>query len=247
LENVLPLVDSGMRQVLTSISERELRVLEAMRGSDMEFFTYSELARLTGLSSSTLRHLIIPRLEVKGYVIVDRETRPHRIEFVKRDYSVPDLHVDPAEAEKLIRDCLDSLASLGYAICHCHNRGKSPETASDGQKKPESLAAAEIAEDFGFFSENLESGSDSENTPAELVILTAASPPSSFSENEAETEEISGLWQRQADDDMDVSRIWKPGPGLCENCGQGVSERYPIKVAGWTRFLCRACASEAIA
>ncbi|MEM4021065.1 MAG: hypothetical protein QXI18_01635 [Nitrososphaerota archaeon] len=246
LENVLPLISSSMRQVLSNVSEKELRVLEAMRQSDMGSFTYSELAKLTGLPSSSLRHWIIPRLEAKGYLILDRETRPHRIELAKKRVLDTDLHVDPAEAEKLLKDCLCSLASLGYADGHGHNRERSPEMASDSQKKPEGLAAIEMANDLSLFSEKPESGSDSENTPGELAISTAANDLSSFSENKAETGEISRLWPWPRDKE-DVMRIWRPGPGACEECGEYASELYPVKVAGgWTRLLCRACASEAI-
>ncbi|MEM2689935.1 MAG: hypothetical protein QXI27_04745 [Nitrososphaerota archaeon] len=187
LENVLPLVDSNMRQILASISGKEKLVLEIMRESDMEFFTYSELSRLTGVPSSSLRQVIIPRLEAKGYVIVDRESRSHRIELTKKDYSVPDLRVDPAEAERLIKDCLASLSSLGYAHCYCYNNERSPETASNCQKEPGELAAVETAKDSGSFSENPESGSESENKPAELAVSTAANDLDSFSENKRDS------------------------------------------------------------
>ncbi|MEM3921311.1 MAG: hypothetical protein QXG25_00270 [Nitrososphaerota archaeon] len=208
LENVLPLVDSGMRQILSNVSGKEQQVLEAMKGSDMELFTYSELAKLTGIPSSTLRHLIIPRLEAKGYVIVDRETRPHRIELAKRDYSIPSLCIDPAEAEKRIRKCLDSLVSRGYTICHCHNDGRSPEMASDGQKEPGGLAAVKIANPAGVFSESEPDSGFSEKEPESSAISAAANDPGSFSGNKAETGEISRLWQWQRDEE-DVMRIWR--------------------------------------
>ncbi|MEM0233238.1 MAG: hypothetical protein QXL22_04380 [Candidatus Nezhaarchaeales archaeon] len=236
LENVMLLLNSNMQQLISDLNQKELQVVEAMKRSGMEFFTYNELARLTGLPSSSLRHYIMPRLEAKGYVIIDRDVRPHRIELAQQSYPVPNLHVDTVKIEKLIKKCLNSLLSFGYVVGHGQNGEKSLEKVSDSQKKPAELAAGETANSAGFFSENPESGSDSENTPEELAISTAAKDSGSFSENEAEIGEISELWP------------WPSAPGPCENCGREVSERYPIKIfGGWIRLLCRSCASEAVA
>ena len=112
--------------------------------------------------------------------------------------------------------CIAGSSRGGYTAGHGHDDGRSPETTSDSQKKPGGLAAAEAAKDSNPFSEK----------------------------SEAEAGEISRLWPWPRNEE-DVMRIWRPGPGPCEDCGEYASERYPVKVAGgWTRFLCRKCAGE---
>ena len=90
LEAVLPLLRTAFKTTIAGISDKELTVLKALeeiengRGEGLGYATYRELARITKIPSSTIRLVIIPRLENLGLVIVDRESRPHRIERTKR-------------------------------------------------------------------------------------------------------------------------------------------------------------------
>jgi len=198
LRNVLELIDSGMRQVLTSLGEKELQVLKTMAEAKQEFYNYSELARLTGLPSSTLRLVIIPRLENKGYVLVDRESRPHRIELVREDFENPKLYIEEEQAEKFIKDCIQELSLIGYSFTLPE---KTSENGLNHEKKPQERVVVETTQDLGFsdknklkesFSEkNLEKSSDSKNKPVERVVCTTTHDLSFFFENNPQNGEIS--------------------------------------------------------
>jgi len=120
LREVLPLFERGFKQTLTNLSEKEERVLKILEefeddNNGLGYATYRELAKLTGIPSSTLRHHIIPRLEAKGYVIVDDESKPHKIEKAKGlekfGINIKDLE---KEAEKLIEACIMELELEGW-------------------------------------------------------------------------------------------------------------------------------------
>ena len=158
LKQILPLLESSFKQTLTNLSEKEEKTLKALEEFEAEkenevgFATYTELAKLTGIPSSTLRHLVIPKLEAKGYVVVDRETRPHRIEKAKSLDEVGIVIQGLEEkAEKLISECIAALLLSG---CQIANHEISQETASFLEKKPEGLATHATAKDPAVFSEN---------------------------------------------------------------------------------------------
>lgn len=133
LLNVLPLVSNSFQQILTNLSEKERLVLEAMRGQDC--WTYSELARVTKLSSSLLRHKIIPSLEMKGYVIVERECKPHRIELAKNPEN---LNIDVSNIrEKALKMINEAVALLLLSGCQIVKSEISPDMASIQENKPE--------------------------------------------------------------------------------------------------------------
>ena len=120
LKEVLPLFEKGFRQTLTNLSEKEERVLKALEefennNDGLGYATYRELALRTRIPSSTLRHSIIPRLEAKGYVIVDDESRPHKIERAKGlerfGINIKDLE---KEAKALIEACIMELELEGW-------------------------------------------------------------------------------------------------------------------------------------
>jgi len=153
LRNVLPLVETSFRETLTGLSEKELKVLDALEESDPPSLTYAEIARVTGIPSSTLRHHIIPRLESKGHVIVHREGRTHQIERSKKSWPrlIIDLEAIREKGEKLINDAIATLILSG------------------GQ-----MANSEIREERGLISEN---------KPRDLAIHGLANSPSDLGEN----------------------------------------------------------------
>ena len=103
LREVLPLFEKGFKQTLTGLSEKEEKVLKALEefnnnNDGFGYATYRELFKLTGIPTPTLRLQVIPRLEAKGYVIIDREARPHRIE---RARGLERLGINVKELEKM--------------------------------------------------------------------------------------------------------------------------------------------------
>jgi len=153
LRNVLPLVETSFRETLTGLSEKELKVLDTLEECDPPSLTYAEIARATGIPSSTLRHHIIPRLESKGHVIVHREGRTHQIERSKKSWPrlIIDLEAIHEKGEKLINDAIAGLILSG------------------GQ-----MANSEIREERGLISEN---------KPRDLAIHGLANSPSDLGEN----------------------------------------------------------------
>jgi len=210
LENVLPLVDSSMRQVLSPISEKERIVLQAMaeNENEMGYFTYSELFKLTKIPSSTLRLKVIPDLESKGFVIVDRDGKTHRIMRAKKDYSIPDLRIDPAEAEKLIREGLNEILSRGYAFT---NSQGSPETASIPENEPGDRVVSETTRSFGVFPEKPGEGFDSEKEPVERVTSDTTRSSDVLGEKEPESGVSRKKYTRSEIDDVEPGEIWEPG------------------------------------
>jgi len=122
LKQVLPLIGSSFKATLTGLSEKEEMVLKALEefqaGDDgLGYATYRELSKLTGIPSSTLRHHLIPRLEAKGFVIVDREFRPHRVEKAK-DAPQVGVNIEDLEEEalELVEARIDDLISSGWEL-----------------------------------------------------------------------------------------------------------------------------------
>jgi len=144
---VLPLFQTSLKMILSNLSEKEEKVLDTLR--EEGDLTYSDLTRLTGIPSSTLRHCIIPRLEAKGFVVVDRDGRPHKIEIIKNAEEIA-VSIDEVEAKKMIDETVKSL-SLFY--CQCQNSERSSETTLIPENKLGELANPEIAKDSSVFSE----------------------------------------------------------------------------------------------
>ena len=186
LRNVLPLVETSFRETLTGLSEKELKVLDALEESDPPSLTYAEIARATGIPSSTLRHHIIPRLESKGHVIVHREGRTHQIERSKKSWPrlIIDLEAIREKGEKLINDAIATLILSG------------------GQ-----MANSEIREERGLISEN---------KPRDLAIHGLANSPSDLGENKlgegADSIWPSGQDEKKAiSQDINVSEVSQDG------------------------------------
>ncbi len=136
LLNVLPLVSSRFQQIVTNLSDKERLVLEKM--GEQDSWTYAELAKVTKLSSSLLRHKIIPSLEVKGYVIVDREGKTHRIELAKSPES---LNIDVSNMrEKALNMINEAISLLLLSGCQIAKSEISPVWPLIQENKPENLA-----------------------------------------------------------------------------------------------------------
>jgi hypothetical protein len=82
---VYKLMETSLKPTLTSLSDRDRKILEALKEiqDEPEESTYTTLHRKTGIPSSTIRLILIPKLEMFGYVTVDRDVKPHRITLVK--------------------------------------------------------------------------------------------------------------------------------------------------------------------
>ena len=155
LLNVLPLVESSFQQIITNLSEKERFVLEVMK--EQNYWTYAELARVTKISSSTLRHKIIPNLEAKGYVIIDREGRAHKIMPAKSPESL-DIDVSNMR-EKALNMINEAIGLLLLSGCQIAKSEISPIGPLIQENKPEDLAFQQNARSPSLSSENkLESG-----------------------------------------------------------------------------------------
>jgi len=126
-EAVLPLLRSAFKATIAGISEKEIKVLEALEEIEKSkqegpiFATYRELAKMTGIPSSTIRLIMIPRLENLGLVIVDRETRPHQIERTRRAITEVGLTFSEEERKLMaerVEEVVNRLLSRGYATTH---------------------------------------------------------------------------------------------------------------------------------
>jgi hypothetical protein len=150
---VYELMESTLRPTLTNLSEKDQLVLNALRELQNEPSpsTYTVLARKTGIPSSTIRHHIIPKLENLGYISVDRETRPHKIELLK-DFSEAKINIEELRlvAEELIRNAVAKLSSLGQTA----KREISPIQASIEEKESAGLAINQTANDLSFPDKN---------------------------------------------------------------------------------------------
>ena len=147
LKEVLPLFKTSLKQTLTNLSEKEQKVLNVLK-EEGDFSTYGDLAKITGIPSSTLRHCTIPKLEAKGYVIVNRDGRTHRIERVK-DAEEITIAIDEIEAKKMIEETIQSLLLFG---CQIAKTERSSESALIPENKPGELANPEIAKNSSVFS-----------------------------------------------------------------------------------------------
>jgi hypothetical protein len=157
LLNVLPLVESSFQQIITNLSEKERLILELMKEQDE--WTYVELAKVSKISSSTLRHRIIPNLEAKGYVIVDREGRAHRIMLAKSPES---LNMDISDMrEKALKMTQDAMALLLLSGCQIAKSEISPNRPLIQKKEPEDLAFQQNAKSPSLSGENKPNSSPS--------------------------------------------------------------------------------------
>gem|GEM_PF-3829296 len=136
------------------MNEKDLKVLSALKEleSEPELLAYSAISKKTGIPSSTIRHHITPKLENLGYIAVDRESRPHRIEPLK---NAPSEGLDNLErlrekAEELIRDAVARSSSADQLT----TRERSPDQASIREKEPAGLAIYNLANDPGFSGKN---------------------------------------------------------------------------------------------
>ena len=147
-EEILPLFKTSLKQTLANLSDKEEKILNALK-EEGGFSNYNDLAKITGIPSSTIRHHIVPRLEAKGCVIVDKDTRPHRIEIVKEPEDV-EIIIEEATARKMIEEATQKLLSFGGQMT---NREISEETALIPENKPMELATLEAAKSLAVFFE----------------------------------------------------------------------------------------------
>jgi hypothetical protein len=161
---VYELMETTLRPTLTNLTERDQQVLNALKELETEpsASTYSTLARKTGIPSSTIRHHIVPKLETLGHVIVDRESRPHKIELLK-DVPEKTLNIDGLRSisEKLIKDAVAKLVSYGQLA----NHEISPIQVSIEEKKPAGLATKQTANDLSFSDVNSQESSSVNDWP----------------------------------------------------------------------------------
>jgi hypothetical protein len=161
---VYELMETTLRPTITNLTERDQLVLNALRELENEPSpsTYTVLARKTGIPSSTIRHYIVPKLENLGYISVDKETRPHKIELLKY---VPEktLNIDELRSisEKLIKDAVAKLVSYGQMA----NHEISPIQVSIEEKKPAGLATKQTANDLSFSDVNSQESSSVNDWP----------------------------------------------------------------------------------
>jgi hypothetical protein len=149
---VYRLMKAALQPTLIGLNEKDLKVLEALKEFEntTDLPTYSALARKTGIPASTIRHVIAEKLEALGFVAINKETRPYRIELIKGPPpgALDGLERLRGDAEKLIRDAVARLTCLSG--CQFVNHGKSPEKASNQEKEPKSLAISPVANDLSF-------------------------------------------------------------------------------------------------
>ena len=145
---VLPLFKTSLKQTLTNLGEKEQRVLNVLK-EEGDFSTYGDLAKLTEIPASTLRHHIIPRLEAKGFIVVDKSGKPHRIERIKEVEEVQ-ITIDEDQAKTLIQETIERLLLFGGQTAK-PKRG--PETALIPENKLGELVISETAKDSSVFSE----------------------------------------------------------------------------------------------
>jgi len=161
---VYELMETTLKPTLTNLTEKDQLVLNALRELETEpsTSTYSALARKTNIPSSTIRHYIIPKLESLGYVVVDRESRPHKIELLK-DVPEKTLNIDELRSisEKLIKDAVARLVSYGQLA----NHEISPIQASIEEKKPAGLATKQTANVLSFSDVNSQESSSVNDWP----------------------------------------------------------------------------------
>jgi len=189
-KQVFPLFETSFKQTLVNLSEKEERVLQALKERDGSA-TYTELARDTRIPSSTLRHHIVPRLEAKGFVVVEKSVRPHRIERVKNLQKVT-VEIDESTAKKMVNDAVASLLLSGGQMA---SHEKSLNKASTKGNKPEESAIYETAKDLGVSLEKIQENSlSSEKETEELAKIKMANNPSLSSQNKP-GEGSTSLWQ----------------------------------------------------
>jgi DNA-binding transcriptional ArsR family regulator len=149
---VYKLMKAALQPTLTGLNEKDVKVLAALKELEntMELPTYTALSKKTGIPYSTIRHHIAPKLENLGFIAVDRELRPHRVEMLRdgpREI-LDNIEGLREEAEKLIKDAMAHLSSLSCG--QLANAERSPDKASIPEKKPEELAKLKMANDPGF-------------------------------------------------------------------------------------------------
>jgi len=152
---VYKLMKAALQPTLTGLNEKDVKVLAALKELEntMELPTYTALSKKTGIPSSTIRHHIAPKLENLGFIVVDRESRPHRVEMLRdgpREI-LDNIEGLREEAEKLIKDAVARLSS--FSLGQLANAEGSPDKASIQEKEPEGLAIFNLTNDPGFSSQ----------------------------------------------------------------------------------------------
>jgi hypothetical protein len=167
---VYKLMETSFKPTLTSLSHRDRKIIEALREiqNEPETSTYTTLHRKTGIPSSTIRHVNIPRLEKLGYVMVDRDVKPHKITLVKDPV---EYHLDIERLKPLIdreveayvgklKSMMQSMNQHPYSQPpYCQSCGNNQDSSSSGLEKPAELAIQPTANDARLLSgEKLNSG-----------------------------------------------------------------------------------------
>jgi hypothetical protein len=145
---------TSFKPTLTGLSEKELRILEELKriknGDEMRTSSsiYAELARRTGIPSSTIRQVLIPRLEKRGFVAVARDRKPHDIDIIKdppKDFLL-DLDQLKACAEAAVEEYIMRLKSL--------TRVEQPPYCGPSHPPTLHCSAPENNKDLGFIAQN---------------------------------------------------------------------------------------------
>jgi hypothetical protein len=152
---VYKLMKAALQPTLTGLNEKDLKVLEALKEFEntTDLPTYTALSKKTGIPSSTIRHHIAPKLENLGFITIDRETRPHKIELLRDSPGeiLDNIEGLREEAEKLIKDAVARLSS--FSLGQLANAEGSSDKASIQEKEPEGLAIFNLTNDPGFSSQ----------------------------------------------------------------------------------------------
>ena len=206
-KEVLSLFKTSLKQTLINLSEKEQTILNALKESSNSS-NYSDLAKATKIPSSTLRHYLIPNLEAKGFVVVDKDVRPHRIELVREAEEVS-MAIDEARAEEMIEEAVKRLLSSGGQLAKVE---KSSETALISEKEAGELAVPQMAKSPGISLDEIGGeGISGEEKPLELAIPKTAKDLGIFSEKER-GEGLDHDWPFGRGDSRELKQIFD-GPG----------------------------------
>jgi hypothetical protein len=163
-EEVYKLMETSFKPTITGFNDKEIRVLEELyrikeKGEvRLSSSFYTELARRTGIPSSTIRQVIVPRLEKRGFLAVARDRRPHDIEVIKMpgDF-ILDIGRLRALAEAEVEAYVTKLKfshEASYPLTpYCSTPKNGQNLGSSCQNEPEISAVCQTADSACFFGE----------------------------------------------------------------------------------------------
>jgi DNA-binding MarR family transcriptional regulator len=211
-EEVYKLMETSFKPTITGFNDGEIRVLEELyriKEKDevrLSSSIYSELARRTGIPSSTIRQVLVPRLEKRGFLAVARDRRPHDIDIIKMPR---DLALDLSRLRTLAEAEVEAYISRlkggpshdepsCFPATHCcsfeNSRDKGPFSQKRQAKSADSQAAhvarpiSENKPDLSLFSDEQQWGDDEhgEELEPEIPIAPNPSPAAKLSEDKLE-------------------------------------------------------------